>query len=37
MFGAWLSTPQYGYSGYWNVDTISTRGSPWKMSSVPLP
>ena len=28
MFGAGLSTPEYGYSGYWNVDTISTRGSP---------
>jgi hypothetical protein len=27
MFGAGLSTPEYGYSGYWNVDTISTRGS----------
>ncbi len=37
MFSAVLSTPQYGYSGCWNVPTMSTRGSPWKMSSVPFP
>ena len=28
MFSAVLSTPQYGYSGCWNVPTMSTRGSP---------
>ena len=37
MFGRCTSVPEYGYSGCWNVDTISTRGSEAKMFSVPLP
>jgi hypothetical protein len=37
MFGAGLSSPQYGYSGCWNVEIISTRGSSVNIASVPLP
>ena len=34
---ATFSVPEYGYSGCWKIDAISTRESPAKMSSVPLP